>query len=59
MHLPEVGSELGLLVAATSHILVGGYELPPGFESCRSRTLDGGASGLPLFDPNLLVETKS
>ena len=42
MHLPEVGGELGLLVAAAGHILVRRDHLTPGLEVARRRALDGG-----------------
>ena len=59
MHLPEVGGELGLLVAAAGHILVRRHHLAPGLEVARRRALDGGAGALALFAAHLLVEAQA
>ena len=56
--LPEVGGELGLLVAAAGHVLVGGDDLAPGLQAAGGRDLDGGAGGLALLAAHLLVEAE-
>ena len=40
MHLPEVGGELGLLVAAARHVRVRRHDLAPGLEVAGRRALD-------------------
>ena len=58
VHLPEVGGELGLLVAAAGDVLVRRHHLAPGLEAARRRALDRGAGALALLAPRLLVEAK-
>ncbi len=59
MHLPEIGGELGLLVAAAGHVLVRRDHLAPGLEVGRDGALDGGAGGLALLAAHLLVEAQA
>ena len=56
MNLPEIGRELGLLVAAAGHVLVRGHDLAPRLQASGRLALDGGPGALPLFAPHLLVE---
>src|SRR3990172_1486292 len=49
VHLPEVCSELGLLVPAAGYILVRVHHLAPWLEVTRSLALDRSASGLTFF----------
>ena len=49
MHLPQVGRELGLLVAAAGHVLVRGHHLAPGLEAAGRLALDGRAGALALL----------
>ena len=55
MHLPEVGGELGLLVAAACHVRVGRHDLPPGLQVGGDRTLDRQAGLAAALAPRLLV----
>ena len=59
MHLPEIGGELGLLVATAGHVLVRRHYLAPGLEVRRRRALDGRARALALFASHLLVEAQA
>ena len=59
VHLPEVGGELGLLVAAAGHVLVRRHHLAPGLEAARRRALDRGAGALALLAAHLLVEAEA
>ena len=56
MDLPQVGGELGLLVAAAGHVLVRRHHLAPRLQVARRRALDGGAGALALLAAHLLVE---
>ena len=56
MHLPEVGSELGLLIPAACHILVGRHDRPPGFQARGGRALDRQAGLFAPFASRLFVE---
>ena len=56
VHLPEVGRELGLLVAPARDVLVGGDDLPPWLEAGRGSASDGGARLPAPFPARLLVE---
>ena len=56
MHLPEIGSEFGLLVTTARHILMRRHHFTPGLEVTRSSTLDGGTRGLALLSTRLLIE---
>ena len=59
VHLPEVGGELGLLVAAAGDVLVRRHHLAPGLEAARRRALDRGAGALALLAARLLVEPEA
>ena len=59
VHLPEVGGELGLLVAAAGHVLVRRHHLAPGLEAARRRALDRRAGALALLAAHLLVEAQA
>ena len=56
MHLPQIGGELGLLVAAAGHVLVRRHHLAPGLEAAGHAAFDGGAGALALLAAHLLVE---
>ena len=56
VHLPEVGRELGLLVAAARHVRVRRDDLAPGLERAGRRRLDQRAARLALLAAHLLVE---
>ena len=58
MHLPEVGGELGLLVAAAGHVRVRRDHLAPGLEAAGRRALDRRAGALALLAAHLLVEAQ-
>src|SRR5690606_621748 len=53
--LPEVGGELGLLVAPAGDVAVRRGDLAPGLEPARALALDGGAGGAALLAAHLLV----
>src|SRR5690606_21068073 len=55
--LPEVGRELGLLVAAAGDVLVRAHDLAPGLELPRGLRLDGRRSGPALLRSHLLVKS--
>ena len=59
VHLPEIGGELGLLVAAAGHVLVRRHHFAPGLEVTRRRALDRRAGALALFASHLLVEAQA
>ena len=59
VHLPEVGGELGLLVAAAGHVAMGRHHLAPRLEAARDLALDGRARALALFAAHLLVEAQA
>ena len=59
MHLPEVGGELGLLVAAAGHVAMGRHHLAPRLEAARDLALDGRAGAPALFAAHLLVEAQA
>ena len=56
VRLPEIGGELGLLVAAAGDVLVGRGDLAPRLERVGGRALDGEAGLLAALAPGLLVE---
>ena len=56
MYLPEVGCELGLLVAPARDVLVGCDDLPPWLEAGGDSASDGGARLPSPFPARLLVE---
>ena len=56
MYLPEVGCELGLLVAPARDVLVGCDDLPPWLEAGGDSASDGGACLPAPFPARLLVE---
>ena len=56
MHLPQVGGELGLLIPAACHILVGRHDRPPGFQAGGGRALDRQTGLFAPLAPRLLVE---
>ena len=56
VHLPEVGCELGLLVAPARDVLVGRDDLPPWLEAGHGSASDGGARLPAPFPARLLVE---
>ena len=56
VHLPQIGRELRLLVAAARHVGVRRHHLAPGLERARGRRLDQRAAGLALLAAHLLVE---
>ena len=56
VHLPEVGRELGLLVAPARDVLVGCDDLPPWLEAGGDSASDGGARLPSPFPARLLVE---
>ena len=56
VHLPQVGGELGLLVAATGHVPVRRHDLAPGLQVACCRTFDGRAGAPAPFAAGLLVE---
>ena len=56
VHLPEVGRELRLLVAAARHVGVRRDDLAPGLERAGRGRLDQRAAGLALLAAHLLVE---
>ena len=56
VHLPEVGRELGLLVSAARHVLVGGHDLPPRLQARGGCALDRQAGLSAPFASRLLVE---
>ena len=59
VHLPEVGGELSLLVAAAGHVAMGRHHLAPRLEAARDLALDGRARALALFAPHLLIEAQT
>ena len=56
VHLPEVRSELGLLIAPARDVLVGCDDLPPWLEAGGDSASDGGARLPAPFPTRLLVE---
>ena len=56
VHLPEVGGELGLLVATAGHVLVRCDHLAPRLQGAGGRALDGKPGLLAPFAARLLVE---
>ena len=54
--LPQIGSELRLLVAPAGHVGVRRHDLAPRLETTRCRGLHERASGLALLAAHLLVE---
>ena len=56
MHLPQVRRELGLLVPAARHVLVGGHDLAPRFQARGGRALDRQAGLSAPFASRLFVE---
>ena len=56
VHLPEVGRELGLLVAPARDVLVGGDDLPPWLEAGHGGASDCGARLPAPLPARLLVE---
>ena len=56
MHLPEVGRELGLLVSAARHVLVGCHDLAPRLQARGRRALDRQAGLSAAFASRLFVE---
>jgi len=59
VHLPEVCSKLGLLVAAARHVLVWCDHFPPGLQVSRSLALDCYPRALTFLAPHLLVKAKT
>src|SRR5262249_16868229 len=59
MHLPEVGSEFGLLVASAGNVLVRGHDFPPGLEMARGGALDRRAGSLAFLATHLFVEAQA
>ena len=60
VHLPEVGGELGLLVAAAGHVLVRRHHLAPGLEVAgRRRSRSAVPRALALLAAHLLVEARA
>jgi hypothetical protein len=56
MHLPQIGGELGLLVATAGHVGMRHHHFAPGLEVAGHAALDCRAGRLPLFAARLLVE---
>ena len=56
MHLPQVGGELRLLIAAAGHVGVRGHHLAPGLEPTGAHRLDKPAYSPALLPTHLLVE---
>ena len=59
MHLPQIGGELGLLIAAARHVLMRRHYLPPRLEVARALALDSRPGGLAPFPSHLLVEPQA
>ena len=59
MHLPEVGGELGLLIAAAGDVGVRRHHLAPRLQIARRRRLDQRAARLALLAAHLLVEDEA
>jgi hypothetical protein len=56
VHLPQVGGELRLLVAAARHVRVRAHHFPPRLQGTRRGSLHQRSAGLPALGPHLLVE---
>jgi hypothetical protein len=56
MHLPQIGGELGLLVATAGHVDMRHDHFAPGLEVAGDAAFDRRAGRFPLFAARLLVE---
>ena len=56
MHLPQIGGELGLLIAAAGHVIVRHHHFAPGFQAAGNTAFDGRASALAFLAARLLIE---